>query len=445
MVERHYLSNNIILSIRSEKKGDQESFVAYRHDPQDGIYKVLGPGEIKADLQKIYEDFFTDKPPITLLSEMKYKVYKLTKRDGTEAIFSWDKGTVYYLPGRIRDIEVNLSTGEVRLLEKDPLNRPFLTRMPYDFSSLYDPPSGMPRELEFLKKYTTPRFFVNILAMLAKAVTMKGADIIFVNYSRVHGTGKTTLYNIFEDLFGDVVARAKVKDFQYQFFEATLVGKTLLLMEEYKGYSPTVNERLKEFASEKGKIEGSRKFKERNAKAPNTLAVVLNMNRLKINEEFLEEPAFMQRIAITPFTHVWKSEEYPRWSKEEKERIVLWVVKNLVPQFVTGKLRPTTYPRGVIREWVERYEGVPPSGVDIFLRENAYAEENARNTNAVFVPLQTAYYYYQLWCDANDYLPVTDEEFAELMHYGANEQYLFEKEGVKGIYMKKANLSFFGG
>ncbi len=426
VVEKHYLTNNIILSISTGKKGDQESYVAYIYDQQDGIYKVLGPGAIKTDLQPIYEKFFTVNPPISLEPQMKNKIYKLTARGDSEAIFLWDKGSIYYLPGRVRDIEINKVTGEVKLLEKDPVNRPFIKRMNYDFSA--DPPVTMPPEVNFLKKYTTPRFFVNILTLVAKAIVLQGLDKIFINYSRVHGAGKSSLFSIIGDLFGDVVTKATVKDFYYQFFEATLVEKTILLMEEYKGYSEKVNNDLKDLASVNGTLEGEVKFQTQKVKTKSTLTVALNMNALKLHESSLKDEAFMQRLVVTPFTHIWSKEEYPQWDEKQKEKVVLWIVKNLVPAYLTGKLKPETYKMGLLKEWIERYDGIPPEGIDIFLKNNAYKEENPKNTNGVFTPLTTAYRYYQMWCDSNDYLPVTDVEFEDLMHYAINAEYLFEKD-----------------
>ncbi len=455
-VARKYLTSNLLISIR---RGDQESYETYKYNPEQGIYEKIGPGAIVAQTSIIYRGYSGKNPSISTTTLIKKLIQEYSVREGDESIFSWDKGFRHYLPGRIRDIEIDTITGEMRLLEKDPINRPFIKRMSYDFSTLSDPPASMPRELEFLKKYTTPRFFVNILAMIAKAVLPRGEDIIFINYSRSHGTGKTTLFDVIDTLFGDVVARADIKDFYYQFFESTLIGKTLLLLEEYEGYSPTVNKKLKVFASDRGRIEGMVKFRNEKVKAPNTLAVVLNMNRLKLSEEFLEETAFMQRIVVTPFTHKWRKEEFPEWAhpvksetedkyKEVKEKLVIWIVKNLVPEFIKGKLKPVSYSRSTIRRWVEHYDGIPPVGLDKFLREKAIEESEVKNKQAVFVPLDTAYYYYQLWCDAQvekgeDYLPLTDEEFIDFMNYDINARYLAEKDGVKGIWLKSVNLSFF--
>ncbi len=438
IVERYYVSNNIIISINTN---DNEGYKAYRYIPEEGIYKELSPGTIKSETQLIYEKLFGEKPAITLLSEMKNKVYTLTVRPEDENIFSPIKGEIYYLPGRKRDIKINKETGEVQILDKDPVSRPFLSRMQYDFA--IDPPESMPKEFEIFRKYTTPKFFDNIKVMLAKAVLLKGLDYIFINYSRRHGAGKTTLYDIFEDLFGDIVIRAKVKDFYYQFFEEKLVGKTLLLLEEYKGYSEKVNEDLKAFSSVRGKIEGERKFKEKKAKSPNTLSVIINMNRFQFSQESLKDQAFKDRIIITPFTHKWSEDEYPKWSKEEREEIFLYIVTKILPDVIKGKLKPVTYPFRVVMDWIERFDGIPPDGVDIFLRENAYDQMNEKNTRGVFVPLKKAYIYYQMWCDMNDYLPVMDSEFEDLMYYANNVNYLVEKDGEKGIYMKKANLTFY--
>ncbi len=149
--------------------------------------------------------------------------------------------------------------------------------------------------------------------MLAKAIAYQGSDDIFINISRVHGTGKTSLYNIFEDLFGDVVTRVKPKHFYGEFLESKFINKTFLIIDEYNGHSQYINDELKALASKRSKIATDRKFKEM-IDVQNTLTVVVNTNRLKINQENLKDLAFMTRVRITPFTHVWSEEEFPQWS-----------------------------------------------------------------------------------------------------------------------------------
>ncbi len=438
IIERNYVTNNIIITI---KDSSPEGYKAFRYVQKEGIYEYLSPGVITSELLKMYQKLTGNKPSLSLLDEMKSNVYTLTLREGDESIFFPRKGDIYYLVGRVRDIEINTKTYEVRFLAKDPINRPFLSRMPYDFA--IDPPTDEPPEMSIFKKYTTPKHYVNIKIMLAKAFILKGLDYIFLNFSRGHGTGKTALFSIIENLAGDVVVRAKPKHFYNQFFESRLIGKSILLLEEYKGHSERVNEDLKQFSSVDGAIEGDKKFST-GVKAQNTLSVVINTNRIELNEQFLNEKAFMDRLVITPFTHKWVREEYPSWTQEQKERIVLYIIKNVVPDVLSGKLKPVTYPPLIVKSWVEREDKIPPNGIEWFLKDNAYPDTNEKNSNAKFVPISEAYKYYQLWCDNHEeYLPLSDEEFEDLLYYPTMNEYLHEKDGVKGIYMSKVNLTHF--
>ncbi len=260
IIERHYLTNNLILSLHTGDKDDQESYKAYIYVPEEGIYRALGAGEIKKKVQVLYEDFFGPKPTLPLVTEMKNRIHVKTEHGGTEEIFSWDKGTVYYLPGRIRDIEINIDTGEVKILEKDPVSRPFLKRMPYDFTE--DPPISIPDELAFIYNYTTPRFAKNVLSILAKAVVYRGADMIFFNMSRVHNTGKTAFIEILREIAGDVVTEIRTKHLYGEFVESKFLNKTLLVIDEYKGLSEYINDELKHLASKDATISADRKFKE---------------------------------------------------------------------------------------------------------------------------------------------------------------------------------------
>ncbi len=439
IVERHYLTNNLLISIRKE---DSESYTLYKYDAEEGIYKELGAGAVIAQLQLLYEELFGGKkPPITLRTEMKSKIYELTVVEEGEKIFSPIKGDKFYLVGRKKDIEINTTTGEVRFLEKDPINRPFRKRMNFDFNTY--PPIIMPSELDIFKKYTTPRFFKNILFLLVKGVILKGSDTIFVNYSRIHGTGKTSLFNLLEDLFEeDIVARVMPKHFASEFVESKYINKRYLMIDEYKGKSENINNILKQLASDRSKIPVDIKY-ESPRDVINTLTVSINTNRILFPDEFLEDTAFMARVKITPFIHVWRKEEYPNWTKEQKEKIVLWIIKYLVPAYFQGRLKTETYPRFIIEDWIRGNGGIPPTRLLDFLDFSAYQNYNPKNTQGVFVPLEKAYKYYVLWCDKTDTLPMADEEFYAEMKKTITAGWLIEKNGEEGLYMKKKGIEFF--
>ncbi len=437
VVERHYVSSHIIISIR---QSGQEGYRAFRYVENEGIYQELSPGTIKAELQITYERLWAQKPPITLLSEMKNKVYALTVREGDENIFSNVKGTKLYLPGRVRDIEVNTLTGEVQILPKDPINRPFTKRLPYGFSE--DPPDTMPPEMEIFRKYTTPRFYNNILIMLASGLAFRSDAQIFVLYSRDHGTGKSTFFNILENLFSkDLVTRAQPKQFYDQFAESKLLGKSLLILEEYRGGSLTIDETLKRLASRDSTISTNRKYKEY-IDAPNTVTLLTATNRLKYNTD---DKAFLRRLIITPFTHVWAESEYPSWLRDQstKERIVLYLAKHVLPDYLTGKLRPVTYSVHKIQEWLTDNDA-PNDGIEEFLRYYFYKDCSEQNHEAIQVSVDTAYQYYLIWTDRVDILPASDQEFRDKLEFlKVREDWIIKKDGKEMMCMKKSNLEFF--
>ncbi len=437
VVERHYVSSQIIISIR---QSGQEGYKAYRYNENEGIYQELSSGVIKAELQMIYERLWAQKPPVQLLTEMKNKVYGLTAIDGDENIFSNVKGTKLYLPGRVRDIEIDTVTGEVNILQKDPYHRMFTKRLPYDFA--IDPPDVAPPELEMFRKYTTPRFYINVLVMLASGLAFRSDAQIFVLYSRDHGTGKSTFFNILENLFSkDLVTRAQPKQFYDQFAESKLIGKSLLILEEYRGGSPTIDETLKRLASKDSTISTNRKYKEY-IDAPNTVTILTATNRLKYNTD---DKAFLRRLIVTPFTHVWKESEYPSWLRDQnvKERIVLYLAKHVLPDYLTEKLKPTTFPVHKLEQWLTDNDA-PNDGVEEFLRYYFYKDCSPENHEAIQVSVESAYQYYLMWTDRMDIIPASDEEFRDKLEFlKVREDWTMQKDGKEMMCMKKSNLEFF--
>jgi hypothetical protein len=439
IVARNYLANNILISLQEQKN---ESYRVFKYVPENGIYDVIVLNKLESQLQILHHNYFNTLPSLSLLKEIRNMVCELSSRDGGLEIFSWDKGDVYYLPGKKRDIEINKTTGEVKFLEKDPINRPFIKRTRYSFDT--DPPLVMPKELSFIFKYTTPKFVRNILAIMAKSLTYKGADYIFINMSRVHNTGKTSFIEFLRELAGrDTIAEIRTKHFYAEFTESTFIDKTLLVIDEYKGLSDFINQELKHYASEEATIPADRKYQS-HVEVTGKLSVLINTNRLRLPEESLAESAFMKRIKITPFVYVWK-EKRKKLNDEIMEKIVTYLVKYVVPAFIRGTLKPVTYPLFVIDEWVRNYNGVPPDRIEEFLNLEVYKEYNEKNTRGEFVPLDKAFQRYLLWCDLTDTFPATDEEFYTKLKYIANRDggWIVERNGVEGLFMKRRGLEFF--
>ncbi len=348
IIARNFLINHIVISIHVDT---EEGYKTYVYNPDQGIYEYWSTERLLTELKAITSFMAIVDPSYTLLDGIKKTVHKLTAISGDESIFSPLKEDVFYLPGRVRDIEVNLTTGEVRILKKDPINRPFIKRMPYDFDIDWDNEkvreelAKEPPEFKIFKKYTTPKFWANIQIMLAKAFIFHGLDYIFWNFSRTHNVGKTTIFSLIKKLAGDVVEIVKEKNFKNEYFESRLVNRTILLMEEYKGDNESVNEDLKQFASNETTIMGNKKYATR-VEAQNMLSIVINSNTMALKDTFLKDKAFMRRLKVTPFIHIWETNELPSWyrssnskeGKQTRERLVLYIVTQLVPKVLRFQL-----------------------------------------------------------------------------------------------------------
>ncbi len=431
IVERQYLMNNIIISFHN---GSGEGYRSYRYISNEGIYTELSPGTIKAELQLLYENLWGMKPSLNLLTEMKNKIQVQTVIEGDETIFSPRKGDIHYIVGRVKDIEVNRRTGEVRVLDKDPLGRPFLKRFPYDFSA--ETPEDMPKELEFMRRYTTPKFFDNILIMLASGLAFKSDAQIFVLISRDHGTGKSTFANILEKLFGrDLVAKVQPKHFYDQYVEAKLEGKSLMIMEEYRGGAETIDESLKRLASEDSTIPINRKHKE-HIDIDNTVTIITSANGLSFHTD---DQAFLRRLMITPFTHNWSRDEYPTWLNDQstKERIIMWLIKNVLPRYLKQELKPVTYPIETVTEWLSERK-TPEDGIEDYLNDMYYPHCNPHNSESILVTLDKVFQYYLFWADRHNMLPASDAEFKVRLDRLKTDDMIVEKEGEECMCLKKA-------
>ncbi len=464
IIERHYVLTNLIITVHDKKT---KALKSYKYHPEEGIYIEITTDEMESELLKLFQTFTSYKPSLSLLNEMAKNIRKLTERPGDEDIFLPIKGNVFYLVGRVRDIEVNTITGEVRILEKDPINRPFIERLPYDFA--IDPPKDPPEEFKIFEKYTTPKFLNNVLILLAKAFIYNGLNYIFVIISRGHGTGKTSFFYILDTISGGKVIKVDPKHFKGQFFESRLVNKTIMVLEEYRGRYEVINDKLKEFASRTTSIEGDKKF-ETGVKAKNMLTVAITTNKAEFPWEFLVDLAFMSRVCFTPFVYYREGTPLPDWvdpgdDKEKqlkREKVVLYTIMNIVPKVLRNEIKPVSYNNAVLIQWVDKKteedteKGIkvaklkPPDGIDDFLEEMAYKDTSDANNYAVFMTLDDLFNLYLRWCDKKEtYLPMSDAEFKNYLEYGAKSIYVVTRKvkkddkivEEKGVYIRKANLS----
>ncbi len=435
VVERHYLSNNIFKTINTEK-----GYMIFKYFEDLGHYSPQAQDVIKSNLQYAYEKIWGQKPQLYLLTEMKNKVCELTLSGKDLSIFDHDHGDYYYIPFRNVDVLVNRKTGEVKTVEKDPINRPFLSALPYNLSSL-DTEEPMPKELEDLLTLVPAIFRETLLMEIVSPLAFTGSRKIFVNFSRVGGTGKTTLLKrLSDELFPGLAIWTEADALDSRFEKSVLVGKSAVLIDEFEGKRSSVKTHLKNLASgNELRIE----FKNGpTINIPNKLTVIINTNTLRF-ENF--DTALLQRLIIVPFIKNFKDNEKPEeWSQEAKERALKWLIKYALPLYY--KKEPKHYPIDSLKTWIERAkEGEPPiDGIEDFLNFYFIKEHKGLEINGKILTLEEAFNYYLLWTEKVEYIPVSFSEFVDRVKFLALRDNAWLIDSNK-LYMKLRNsgLDFF--
>ncbi len=432
VTERHYITNNMIKTVNTEK-----GYLPFKYDEGLGYYKPLSNDVLKSELQHTYEMIWGQKPSLNLLTEMRNKVCKLTEAGKDLSIFEHDHGDYYYIPFRNVDVYVHRKTGEVKMVPKDPLNRPFLTALQYNLTSL-DTVEVMPKKLEKLLELVPPQFRETLLMELASVLAFKGRRLIFINFSRVGGTGKTTLLKRLSELFPGLVIWSEADELDGRFEKSALVGKNAILIDEFEGRKSSVKTQLKILAS-----DNKLRIEYKNGPViniQNTLIVIVNTNTL-LFENF--DTALSQRIVIIPFIMNFSNTDEPEeWTEEDKIEIIKWLIKYVLPKYF--KKEPKRYPVDKIIQWINsaKLGEQPYDGIEEFLQKLCYKGEEKPG---VLVSLKEAYNYYLLWCDTVDYIPVTYQEFVDKLKflYNRDGAWLIKKGEEEKLCMRKINLAFF--
>ncbi len=341
IVARNLITNKIFISIRN-----QERYAFFIYSPEKGKYEMTGKDVIRVYVQDTYSRLFSDEMiPRTLAESVMYDIASYTDRGTDMKVFENDDGLVYFVPFRDSEAQVNRKTGEVQILPKDPVKRPFLSVLPY--SILNSGENGMPEELRGLLELVPPSFRNELLMEIASPLAFQGSRRIFVNFSRAGSSGKTTLLKRIEELYPDLTVWAEPDTLAERFQKSAFIGKSSVLIDEYEGGGLIMRRQLKTLASAntlRAEIKNGPILQ-----IKNRLSVIMNTNSLQFD---YTDQALLTRLIVIPFIKNFnESREVEPWSEEVKKKIVLYLVKNVVPKYFLTELH--RYPVEKMKSWAE--------------------------------------------------------------------------------------------
>ncbi len=437
IVERNYLLQGIYLSTR----GGREGHTLYRYDPEKGYFRREDTGAVKHDLQLLYEKIFKEKPTVSIVPQMFAKISGAVERR-EEDLFSPVKGNILYLPGKSNDLEVNKETFEMKVIPKDPLNRPFLSALPYDFQ---DVPDEMPPEIREILTLVPPQFQNLLLYELVSPMAFLPRHMIFVNYSRTPSTGKSTLFRRMWELYGGdeggLITMTDMSLLGERFERADYQGKGALLVDETEDIfrKGTTVAFMKKIASG-GLLRAEEKYQEKKV-IVNRLIMIINTNRIT----FPPDRTLLSRFAVIPFIHNFESRKaVPEWSLSTRQYIVNWLIRYVLPRYLRAdEAEMIKYGEDKLLKWAKE-KRYPPSFVRTFLRKNCYARFSGNEKHGKLLTIEEAYQVY-LHMYAEQIIPVTLKEFKMAVHeiWKKEKAYLVEKNGQEMLYFAKEGLEFF--
>ncbi len=437
IVEKNYLMQGVYLSTRAGREGH----TLYRYDPQKGYFKSENAGAVKHELQVLYEKIFREKPPVYLVPQMFAKITQTVERRDDD-LFSPVKGNLLYIPGKSKDLEVNKETFETRILEKDPINRPFLSALPYDFIDTFE---DMPPELREIMSLVPPQFQTILLYELASPLAFQARHMIFVNYSRVPSTGKSTLFRRMWELYGGedggLITTSDISLLGERFEKADYQGKGALLIDETEDLfrKGTAVAYMKKIASS-GLLRTEEKYQEKKT-IVNRLIMIINTNRIS----FPPDRTLLSRFAVIPFVRNFESRKVvPEWSKSTRQYIVNWLIRYALPRYLqASEDEMIKYSVDKLLSWAKE-KRYPPAFVDRFLEKTCYTHYTGTEKHGKLLTLEQAYQMYLLMY-GEEIIPVTFNEFVKLVEitWKKTKKYLVEEKGQKMLYFTKEGLEPF--
>lgn len=434
LLARKYALSNYVISIKNEDK-----YAVFVYRPHEGKYDLIGKEIIRGEIQQSHRELFGGEHPTETIARLAfYDLAEWTERKEGMRLFDHDTGESYILPFRDKDVLINRYTGKMEVLDKDPLNRPVNMALPYNFSILSEKESEMPPELKELLTLVPPSYYDAFLFELASPLALHGARRIFINFSRVGATGKTTVLSRISELYKDFVTWTEANVLGERFEKASFLGKSAVLLDEFEGAGLRARREFKTIASGNELRIEIKNGPILNVK--NRLALIINTNVLRF---YGADDALLSRFIIIPFIRNFTGTIPPKeWDEKTKARITSWLVRKVLPRYFLEE--PKRYPVSKIKDWAEKAErGEPPEdGLWDFLRGYFY-EDNS--TKGVLTSVDEAFKYYLLWTAQVDLIPLSKQEFIDQLEFIANRDggWLIEKDGEKKLRMRKSGLTFF--
>jgi len=423
IIARHILSNNHIISV---KNGEKVALFVYNE--KKGKYELKGKPVMEVEIQGVHTRVFGDEPmSITTANNVYNSIAEYANRGTDMTIFDNDDGTIYYIPFLDKDIEVNRKTGKMKILEKDPENRPFLSAMPYSLGGVEV--DEMPAELKDVLELVAPSHRDDLLMELASPLAFQGSRRIFLNFSRVGATGKTTLLRRIGELYPDLVFWGEPGTLSERFEKSALLGKSALLLDEYEGSGYSIRRELKNLAS-----SNSLRVEVKHGpilSMKNRLSIIINSNNLEFD---WKDDALLSRLTVIPFIRNFSGNcVVEPWDDDVKKRVIIYLMKNVLPRYFTST--PRTYSLQAMKKWCENSSrGIKPDdGVEDFLRQRVY--RHLEKSGLILAP-QEVYRYYLVFASQNEVIPLSEKEFLERVEYLARRDKGWVVEGKMSLQTK---------
>jgi len=400
IISRHMVTQKTFISIKN-----QDKYAFFVYSPEKGKYELTGKDVMKVEIQRIHSELFGDELLSNIVTEnIMNSIASLTDRGSDTKVFENDDGIVYFIPFKDRDVMVNRKTGETKIMEKDPVERPFLSALPYSVGEVRN--SDMPKELRELLDLVPASHRDELLLEIASPLAFHGSRRIFVNFSRVGSTGKTTVLRRIEELYPDLAVWVEPDTLGERFEKSAFLGKSAVLMDEYEGGGLAIRRQLKTIASGntlRAEVKNGPILQIRNR-----LSIVVNTNNLQFD---YRDDALMSRLIIIPFIRNFKeNREVEPWSEEVRKKIIIYLIKNVVSKYFLKN--PRMYPVAKMKKWAEDSMSgeKPEDGVEDFLMSYVY---RGFEKSGVIVTLDEAFKYYLMYTGKNEIIPLTEQEFKE--------------------------------
>jgi len=313
-----------------------------------GKYTLIDKEIMRGEMQAINEELFAgERLQDTIARYAYFDVAEMTNRGYNMSILEHDNGIFYVLPFKDKDIEINRQSGELRVLEKDPLGRPVNMALPYSYSAISSVSEGMPKELQELLTLVPPSHQREFLFELVAPLALTGMRRIYINFSRVGSTGKSTVLRKINELYEDMVAWVETNALGERFEKSAFIGKSAVLLDEFDGGGLRAKREFKTLASGNFLRVEIKNGPILNIK--NKLTVIVNTNVLRFTEV---DDALLDRFIIIPFIRNFNGTTVPpEWDEKTKEKIVSWLVRNVLPRYF--KEEPRKYPLRKVKDWID--------------------------------------------------------------------------------------------